>query len=137
MGMIALALVTRGYRPHGEIPLWVTLASGSRWLLEHLVRRLADHPHPRPPGDGLNPIHGFAAEPMAAGVIQAPRLGVPISTTPRSPRRSSAPGPPAGSAVKWGVAGNIAWAWVLTLPAAAATAAPRVYLAGEAIRALF
>src|SRR2546423_5774236 len=67
----------------------------------------------------LRPIHGFAAETAAATVIEAAsRLGVPVSTTHTigsailgvgSTRRLSA--------VRWGVAGQIVTAWVLTIPA--------------------
>jgi PiT family inorganic phosphate transporter len=69
----------------------------------------------------LQPVHGFAAETGAAGaVFLATALGVPVSTTHAitgsivgvgSTRRPSA--------VRWGVAGRIVWAWVLTIPAAA------------------
>jgi PiT family inorganic phosphate transporter len=67
----------------------------------------------------LRPIHGFAAETAAATVIEAAsRLGIPVSTTHTissailgvgSTRRLSA--------VRWGVAGQIVTAWVLTIPA--------------------
>jgi inorganic phosphate transporter, PiT family len=69
----------------------------------------------------LRPVHGFAAETGAAGAIFiATALGIPVSTTHAitgaivgvgSTRRLSA--------VRWGVAGRIVWAWVLTIPAAA------------------
>jgi inorganic phosphate transporter, PiT family len=79
----------------------------------------------------LRPIHGFAAETAAASVIEAAsRLGVPVSTTHTissailgvgSTRRLSA--------VRWGVAGQIVTAWVLTIPAC--------FLLAWAIRSLF
>jgi PiT family inorganic phosphate transporter len=69
----------------------------------------------------LQPVNGFAAETGAAGaVFMATTLGVPVSTTHAitgaivgvgSTRRLSA--------VRWGVAGRIVWAWLLTIPAAA------------------
>jgi PiT family inorganic phosphate transporter len=69
----------------------------------------------------LQPVHGFAAETGAAGAIfAATLLGVPVSTTHAitgaivgvgSTRRLSA--------VRWGIAGQIVWAWILTIPAAA------------------
>jgi PiT family inorganic phosphate transporter len=73
----------------------------------------------------LKPVHGFCAE--AGGAIMlfsATALGIPVSTTHTitgaivgvgSTRRVSA--------VRWGVAGNIVWAWIFTIPAAAFVAA--------------
>jgi inorganic phosphate transporter, PiT family len=70
----------------------------------------------------LKPIHGFAAETTAATIIElASRLGIPISTAhvisstiigvgATGPRR----------AVRWGVAGNIVTAWIVTIPACVA-----------------
>jgi PiT family inorganic phosphate transporter len=67
----------------------------------------------------LQPIHGFAAETTAAAVIMtASHWGIPLSTT--HVISSSIMGVGATkrlSAVKWGVVGNILWAWVLTIPA--------------------
>jgi len=68
----------------------------------------------------LQPVGGFAAETAAAiAIFIATQAGVPVSTTHAitgaivgvgSTRRLSA--------VRWGVAGRIVWAWVLTIPAA-------------------
>jgi len=73
----------------------------------------------------LKPVGGFSAETAAAcSLYLATYLGIPVSTTHTitgaivgvgSTRRLSA--------VRWGVAGRIVWAWVLTIPAAAAIAA--------------
>jgi len=73
----------------------------------------------------LKPIGGFCAETGGAlTLFLATALGIPVSTTHTitgaivgvgSTRRASA--------VRWGVAGNIVWAWVLTIPAAAFVAA--------------
>jgi PiT family inorganic phosphate transporter len=78
----------------------------------------------------LQPVGGFAAETAGAvSLFTATALGVPVSTTHTitgaivgvgSTRRLSA--------VRWGVAGQIVWAWVLTIPAAAAIAAATYYL---------
>ena len=86
----------------------------------------------------LDPIHGFAAETAAASVIQlATHFGVPVSTTHTITAAIMGVGSTQRlSAVRWGVAGNIVTAWVLTLPAAGLVGAA-VYLAGEAIRSLF
>jgi len=73
----------------------------------------------------LQPVGGFAAETAGAiSLFTATHLGVPVSTTHTitgaiigvgSIRRLSA--------VRWGVAGKIVWAWILTIPASAFIAA--------------
>jgi PiT family inorganic phosphate transporter len=73
----------------------------------------------------LQPVGGFAAETAGAvSLFTATALGVPVSTTHTitgaiigvgSTRRLSA--------VRWGVAGQIVWAWILTIPASAVIAA--------------
>ncbi|MCH8310023.1 MAG: inorganic phosphate transporter, partial [Chloroflexi bacterium] len=78
----------------------------------------------------MRPIHGFAAEGAAAAVITlASRLGIPISTTHTitsailgmgSTRRLSA--------VRWGVAQSIVYAWILTFPVCAFMGAAFYYL---------
>jgi PiT family inorganic phosphate transporter len=67
----------------------------------------------------LRPIHGFAAETAAATVIEtASRLGVPVSTTHTISSAIMGVGSTRRlSAVRWGVAGQIVTAWVLTIPA--------------------
>src|SRR5438552_16668386 len=67
----------------------------------------------------LRPIHGFAAETAAATVIEvASRFGVPVSTTHTISSAILGVGSVQRiSAVRWGVAGRIVIAWVLTLPA--------------------
>jgi PiT family inorganic phosphate transporter len=66
----------------------------------------------------MTPVNGFAAQSTAAMVIQlASHWGIPLSTT--HVISSSIMGVGATkrfSAVKWGVAGNMIWAWVLTIP---------------------
>ena len=80
----------------------------------------------------LDPIHGFAAETGAASVIQlATHFGIPVSTTHTITAAIMGVGSTRRlSAVRWGVAGNIVVAWVLTLPAAGLVAAG-VYLLGS------
>jgi PiT family inorganic phosphate transporter len=73
----------------------------------------------------LTPVGGFAAETAGAiSLFTATHLGIPVSTTHTitgaiigvgSIRRLSA--------VRWGIAGRIVWAWILTIPASAAIAA--------------
>ena len=70
----------------------------------------------------LQPVHGFAAETGAAGaVFLATIFGIPVSTTHAITGSIVGVGATRRlSAVRWGVAGQIVWAWVLTIPAAAA-----------------
>jgi PiT family inorganic phosphate transporter len=67
----------------------------------------------------LRPIDGFAAETAAATVIEvASRLGIPVSTTHVISSAIMGVGATRRlSAVRWGIAGRIVTAWVLTLPA--------------------
>ncbi|GIG57747.1 inorganic phosphate transporter [Longispora fulva] len=127
MGIVVLALVAGGY--HGEhdknIPLWVffltaaVLAAGTYsggWrIIKTLGRKVID----------LGPAQGFAAETAATTVLfVSAQYGLPISTTHTITSAIMGVGATKRlSAVRWGVAGNIIIAWVLTFPAAAAVAA--------------
>ena len=138
MGIIALALFASGQIETFTIPLWVKIScalamalgtySGGWRIIHTLGSKVIK----------LDPIHGFAAETAAASVIQlATHFGVPVSTTHTITAAIMGVGSTQRlSAVRWGVAGNIVTAWVLTLPAAGLVGAA-VYLAGEAIRSLF
>jgi PiT family inorganic phosphate transporter len=138
MGIIALALFASGQIDTFTIPTWVkiscalAMAAGTYsggWRIIHTLGSKVIK---------LDPIHGFAAETAAASVIQAAtHFGVPVSTTHTITAAIMGVGSTQRlSAVRWGVAGNIVTAWVLTLPAAGLVGAG-VYLAGEAIRSLF
>jgi PiT family inorganic phosphate transporter len=72
----------------------------------------------------LDPVHGFAAETTAATIIfGASQLGVPVSTTHVISSAIMGVGSSERlSAVRWGVAGNIVVAWVLTIPASGGVA---------------
>jgi PiT family inorganic phosphate transporter len=126
MGVIVLALVVGGYHQGFEVPWWVILLaagalsagtySGGWRIMRTLGRRIID----------LDPPHGFAAEVTASAVLYttAFAFAAPISTTQTI--TSSILGVGATkrlSAVRWGVAGNIVVAWVLTIPMAALVAA--------------
>ncbi len=126
MGVITLALVAGGYATAGEIPLWVTLSaagaislgtwSGGWRIMRTLGRRVID----------LDPPHGFAAESVAASVLYTTAFAfqAPISTTHTITSAIMGVGATRrASAVRWGVAADIAVAWVLTIPMAAAVAA--------------
>jgi PiT family inorganic phosphate transporter len=69
----------------------------------------------------LKPVHGFCAETGgAASVFLASFLGIPVSTTHVITGSIAGTGAAQRiSAVRWGVAGKIVWAWVLTIPASA------------------
>jgi PiT family inorganic phosphate transporter len=120
MGIIAGVLFTAGYIQTFHIPFWViliahtsiglgTLAGG--WRIIHTMGSKITK---------LQPVGGFAAETGAAlALLIATQTGVPVSTTHAitgsivgvgSTRRLSA--------VRWGVATQIVWAWILTIPAA-------------------
>lgn len=70
----------------------------------------------------LRPVHGFAAETASAStIIGASALGIPVSTTQVICASIMGVGSSTGtSAVKWGVARSILWAWILTIPISAA-----------------
>jgi len=69
----------------------------------------------------LQPVHGFSAETGGALMLYgATWLGIPVSTTHTITGAIVGVGTTRGlNAVKWGVAGRVVWAWVLTIPAAA------------------
>jgi phosphate/sulfate permease len=135
MGIITLALVTQGALHTFEVPLWVIFASalamglgtysGGFRIIRTLGRRVIQ----------LTPASGFAAQTVASGVLIATAtvFAVPISTTHVTTASIMGVGSTRRfSAVRWGVAGNIVIAWVVTLPAAGAVAA-LAYLITHAI----
>ena len=72
----------------------------------------------------MQPIHGFAAQTTAAGIIQlATHWGIPLSTTHVISASIMGVGATKRfSAVKWGIVGRMVWAWVLTIPISGALA---------------
>jgi phosphate/sulfate permease len=126
MGVIALTLVVSGHLDASSgIPLWVILASalaiaagtysGGWRIMRTLGRRIFS----------LTPASGFAAQTVASGVMLATsHYGLPVSTTHVISASVMGVGATRRfSAVRWGVAGNIVFAWILTIPAAALVAA--------------
>jgi PiT family inorganic phosphate transporter len=125
MGVIALALYTHGTIGHFYIPTWVKVAAGvsigagtyvGGWrIMRTLGQRVI----------ALEPASGFAAQTTAGATIYfATHFGYPLSTTHViSGAVMGAGSTKRLSAVRWGVAGNIVLAWVLTIPAAALVAA--------------
>ena len=124
MGVIALALYESGRISHFYIPTWVIVAAGlaiaagtyvGGWrIMRTMGQRIFR----------MEPEAGFAAQ-VAGGTVLyfATRLGYPVSTTHViSGSVMGAGATKRLSAVRWGVAGNIVLAWVLTIPAAALVA---------------
>ncbi len=130
MGIIAGALFAGGLINEFRIDLWVVLSAHAAialgtlsggWRIIHTMGQKITR---------LQPVGGFAAETAGAiSIFTATALGVPVSTTHTitgaiigvgSTRRMSA--------VRWGIAGRIVWAWVLTIPASALIAALAFYL---------
>jgi PiT family inorganic phosphate transporter len=120
MGIIAGVLFAAGYLQTFHIPFWVvliahtaialgTLAGG--WRIIHTMGSKITK---------LQPVGGFAAETGAAmALLLATQTGVPVSTTHAITGAIVGVGATRRlSAVRWGVAGQIIWAWVLTIPAA-------------------
>ena len=135
MGIITLALVTAGQIDTFEVPLWVVLAAalaisagtyaGGFRIMRTLGRRIIQ----------LTPAGGFSAQTVASSVMitTATVFAVPVSTTHITTTSIMGVGATRRlSAVRWGVAGNIVVAWVLTLPAAGLVAAA-VYWVTHAI----
>src|SRR6476646_3585769 len=131
MGVIALALVANGNMSpdNFHIPTWVkisaglTIAAGTYAGGWRIIRTLGQRIYK------MQPEHGFAAQ-LAAGstLYTGTHFGFPISTTHVVTGSVMGAGAVRGlSAVKWGVAGNIVVAWLLTLPAAALVAAGCYY----------
>jgi PiT family inorganic phosphate transporter len=125
MGVIALALFTGGFIDTFYIPDWVKVTAGlaiaagtyvGGW---RIMRTLGQRMY------SMEPAGGFASQTTAGLVIfGATHLGYPLSTTHVISGAVMGSGATKRlSAVRWGVAGNIVVAWVLTIPAAALVAA--------------
>src|SRR5262245_5015050 len=126
MGIILLVLIASGRLPSDAgVPNWVvyschaamglgTLFGGWR-IVRTMGQRIAK----------LQPVHGFSAETAGALTLYlATHLGIPVSTTHTITGSIVGVGATRGfSAVRWGVAGQVVWAWILTIPASAAMAA--------------
>jgi PiT family inorganic phosphate transporter len=130
MGVIALLLFTTGQIDHFYIPQWVVILCGIAIALGTLtggwriVRTLGARV------TKLRPVGGFCAETAGAiSLFGATHLGIPVSTTHTITGAIVGVGATQRlSAVRWGVAGRIVWAWVLTIPASAFMAALAFYL---------
>lgn len=135
MGIITLALYIFHVIPEIHVPVWV---KGACALAMGLGTAMGGWKIVKTMGHKifkLEPIHGFAAETSASLVITgASFLGAPISTTHTISTSILGVGASKRlSAVRWGVAGNMVVAWILTIPAAAVVAAicfEALYLVG-------
>ena len=136
MGIITAVLAAGGvitYGPNGSlpaIPLWVVLCAHAAiglgtlsggWRIVHTMGSRITK---------LKPVGGFCAETGAALTLAYVTLtGVPVSTTHTITGAIVGVGATRRlSAVKWGVAGRIVWAWIVTIPIAAAISALAFYI---------
>jgi PiT family inorganic phosphate transporter len=125
MGIITGLLVASGHLDRFEVPLWVILISHAAIALGtmfggwRIVKTMGTKI------TKLQPFGGFCAETAGAlTLIGATLSGIPVSTTHTITGAIVGVGATRRlSAVKWGVAGRIVWAWVLTIPLAAAMSA--------------
>ena len=136
MGIITIVLVSGGFLQKTiegklpEIPLWVVLIahtaiglgtlSGGWRIIKTMGTKIVK----------LQPVGGFCAETAGALTLFANTFaGIPVSTTHTITGAIVGVGSAKRfSAVKWGVAGRILWAWVLTIPAAAIIAAASYFV---------
>ena len=131
MGIIALVLFSGGYLgPTFHIPYWVVIVcytvialgtlSGGWRIVKTMGTKITK----------LQPIGGFCAETAAAlSIIGASVAGIPVSTTHTITGAIMGVGSTKRlSAVRWGVAGNIIWAWILTIPITGILSAGIYYL---------
>jgi PiT family inorganic phosphate transporter len=124
MGIMTLALFSAGILHSKDVPVPVILlaataismgTAGGGWrIIKTMGQKVVK----------LDPVHGFAAETTAASVILgATHFGMPVSTTHVISTAIMGVGSvDRPKAVRWGLAGNIVTAWVLTIPASGAVA---------------
>lgn len=126
MGIIMAALIAGKYiSPNADIPWWIGLSaftaislgtlSGGWRIVKTMGSKITK----------LKPVGGFCAETGGAGAIfLASHFGIPVSTTHTITGAIVGVGATQRlSAVRWGVAGRIVWAWLITIPAAAGISA--------------
>jgi PiT family inorganic phosphate transporter len=126
MGIIASLLFSAGLLgKEFHIPFWIVISchtaialgtmSGGWRIVKTMGQKVAK----------LRPVDGFCAESGAAtSLFVASALGIPVSTTHTITGAIMGVGSlKRMSAVRWGVAGNIVWAWIITIPCSAAISA--------------
>jgi PiT family inorganic phosphate transporter len=132
MGIIWLLLIANGITTEDRLPTWVVMSCffaiglgtmfGGWRIVKTMGQRITK----------IKPVGGFAAE--CAGSItlfMATHFGIPVSTTHTIAGAIIGVGTTRGSsAVRWGVAGNIVIAWIVTIPASAAIAGLAWWIGG-------
>ena len=125
------------YQPNADhVPYWLVIAAHTfiglgtlfgGWRIVHTMGTKVTR---------LQPIGGFCAETGGAGaILLATEMGIPVSTTHTITGAIVGVGSTLRpSAVRWGIAGRIVWAWVLTIPASAIMAAISYFLLALVIR---
>jgi PiT family inorganic phosphate transporter len=136
MGIISSLIFSAGWIRTFHIPLWVVLSahaaiamgtlSGGWRIVKTMGQKITK----------LRPIDGFCAETAsAASIFLATHFGVPVSTTHVITGAISGVGASRRlSAVRWGVTLRIVWAWIFTIPGAAAIAASSYFIISLATR---
>jgi PiT family inorganic phosphate transporter len=126
MGIISVLLFANGYMKEGfHVPTWVILSCHAvialgtlmgGWKIVHTMGNKVTK---------LKPVGGFCAETGAgAAILIFSLFGIPVSTTHTITGSIVGVGSTQRlSAVRWGIAGRIVWAWILTIPCSAVTAA--------------
>jgi inorganic phosphate transporter, PiT family len=122
IGIIWMLLIAGGYVPHdGDVPFWVVIACyvtigfgtlfGGWRIVKTMGQRITK----------IRPVGGFCAEISGSlTLFLATALGIPVSTTHTIAGSILGVGATQNvSAVRWGIAGNIVWAWILTIPCSA------------------
>ena len=131
IGIIWMLLIAAGYLgTQDPVPVWViaacyiTIALGTAFGGWRIVKTMGQRI------TKLKPVGGFCAETGGAIMLfVATGLGIPVSTTHTITGAIVGVGSAqSGSAVRWGVAGNILWAWILTIPCSAFIAGVAWYL---------
>jgi PiT family inorganic phosphate transporter len=138
MGIITLGLVITGFQATFEVPFWVivicslAIATGTAVGGKQLIKTLGSKFYK------IRPVHGFAAQATSAIVIfTASMLGGPVSTTQVVSTAIMGVGAAERvSKVRWGVAGEIATAWLLTIPATMAVGALFFWIFNDLIPAI-
>ena len=126
IGIIWVLLIAAGtLGPSDDVPIWVIVSCyvaiglgtffGGWRIVKTMGQKITK----------LKPVHGFCAETGGAIMLfTATGLGIPVSTTHTITGAIVGVGSTRKvSAVRWGVAGNIVWAWIFTIPASAFIAA--------------
>lgn len=128
MGVILAVLIVSGHLPKDAgVPLWVVLCahtatgpgtlSGGWRIVKTMGSRITR----------LQPVGGVAAETASAATLFfTSHAGIPVSTTHTITGSIVGVGATQRlSAVRWGVAGQVVWAWVLTIPGGSSSPAGR------------